>query len=61
MEKGKGGKQYLIITEIPYTMIGANIGKFLNDVAALVDSKKQQILWIFQISLPKKESGLYWS
>lgn len=40
VEKGKGGKQYLIITEIPYTMIGANIGKFLNDVAALVDSKK---------------------
>lgn len=29
----------LIITEIPYTMIGAGIGNFLNDVAALVDSK----------------------
>lgn len=40
VEKGKSGKQYLVITEIPYTMIGANIGKFLNDVASLVDSKK---------------------
>lgn len=40
VEKGKAGKQYLIISEIPYTMIGANIGKFLNDVASLVDSKK---------------------
>ena len=27
----------LVITEIPYTMIGAGIGKFLNDVAALAD------------------------
>ena len=40
MEKGNGGRQYLVITEIPYPMIGANIGKFLNDVAALVESKK---------------------
>jgi DNA gyrase subunit A len=39
-EKGKGGRQYLVITEIPYTMIGANIGKFLNDVAELVESRK---------------------
>ena len=40
VEKGKGGRQYLVITQIPYTMIGANIGKFLNDVAELVESKK---------------------
>lgn len=40
VEKGKSGKQYLIITEIPYTMIGANIGKFLNDVAGLVESRQ---------------------
>ena len=39
-EAGKGGKDRLVITEIPYTMIGANIGKFLNDVYALVESKK---------------------
>lgn len=38
--KMKGGRQQLVITEIPYTMIGANIGKFLNDIASLVESKK---------------------
>ncbi len=40
IEKGKNGKLSLVITEIPYTMIGANIGKFLNDVADLVETKK---------------------
>ncbi len=40
VEKVKGGKERLVISEIPYTMIGANIGKFLNDVCALVESKK---------------------
>ncbi|MDE5700427.1 MAG: DNA topoisomerase 4 subunit A [Lachnospiraceae bacterium] len=40
VEKTKGGKLNLVITEIPYTMIGANIGKFLQDVAALYEQKK---------------------
>lgn len=40
VEQMKGGKERLVITEIPYTMMGANIGKFLNDVAALVESRK---------------------
>ena len=40
VEKGKGGKDKVVITEIPYTMIGANIGKFLNDVYSLVETKK---------------------
>ena len=40
VEKGKGGREHLVITEIPYTMIGLNIGKFLNDVYGLVESKK---------------------
>lgn len=39
VEQVKGGKQRLVITEIPYTMIGANIGKFLNDVGNLVETK----------------------
>ncbi len=39
-EKVKGGKVNLVITEIPYPMIGANIAKFLSDVAALAESKK---------------------
>ncbi|GFI21784.1 DNA gyrase subunit A [Lachnospiraceae bacterium] len=40
VEKVKGGKLNLIITEIPYTMIGANIGKFLQDIASLYEQKK---------------------
>ncbi len=40
VEEMKGGKKRLVISEIPYTMIGAGIGKFLNDVAGLVESKK---------------------
>ena len=42
IEKAKGGKTNLVITEIPYTMIGAGIGKFLMDVAALAETKKTQ-------------------
>ena len=39
-EELKGGKKQLVTSEIPYTMIGAGIGKFLNDVAGLVETKK---------------------
>ncbi len=39
-EQGKGGRQRLVITEIPYTMVGANIGKFLMDVYHLVETRK---------------------
>ncbi len=42
VEKAKGGKTNLVITEIPYTMIGAGIGKFLMDVAALAETRKTQ-------------------
>lgn len=40
VEELKGGKKQIVVTEIPYPMVGANIGKFLNDVFALVESKK---------------------
>ena len=40
VEDLKGGKKQLVISEIPYTMIGAGISKFLNDVANLVETKK---------------------
>ncbi|MDO4169035.1 MAG: DNA topoisomerase (ATP-hydrolyzing) [Lachnospiraceae bacterium] len=40
-EKGKRGtRDKLVISEIPYTMIGANIGKFLSDVVKLIEDKK---------------------
>lgn len=40
VENGKAGHKLVVISEIPYTMIGAGIGKFLMDVAALSESKK---------------------
>ena len=40
VEDIKGGKKQLVISEIPYTMIGTGISKFLNDVANLVETKK---------------------
>jgi DNA gyrase subunit A len=36
----RGEKDSIVITQIPYTMIGANIGKFLSDVMELAESKK---------------------
>ena len=38
--KRKADKDKLVITQIPFTMIGAGINKFLTDVADLVESKK---------------------
>ena len=55
-EKAKGGKVNVVITEIPYTMIGANIGKFLSDVAALYESKKT--LDIVDISNQSSKDGI---
>lgn len=36
----KTDKDRLVITEIPYTMIGAGIGKFISDIFELIESKK---------------------
>ena len=38
--KRRTDKDKLVITQIPYTMIGSGINKFLMDVAELVESKK---------------------
>lgn len=38
--KRKTDKDKLVISEIPYTMIGANIGKFISDICMLVENKK---------------------
>lgn len=56
IEKAKGGKTNLVITEIPYPMIGANIGKFLSDVAALAETKKTQD--IVDISNQSSKEGI---
>ena len=56
-EKGKGReKDKLVITEIPYTMIGAGIGKFISDVIDLVETKKTTD--IVDISNGSDENGI---
>lgn len=56
IEKGKAGKTSVVISEIPYPMIGANISKFLMDVAALAESKKTQD--IVDISNQSSKEGI---
>lgn len=36
----RSDRDRLVITEIPYTMIGANIGKFISDIVELIETKK---------------------
>ncbi len=55
-ETGKGGKTNVVITQIPYPMIGANITKFLQDVAALAEAKKTQD--ILDISNQTSKEGI---
>ena len=55
-EKHKGGKTNVVITEIPYPMIGMNISKFLQDVAALSETKKT--LDIVDISNQSSKEGI---
>ena len=55
-QKGKARKTNVVITEIPYTMIGANIAKFLSDVAALSETKKTQD--IVDISNQSSKEGI---
>lgn len=54
--KKRGDRDKLVITEIPYTLIGSNLGKFLSDVAALVETKKTTD--IVDISNESSKEGL---
>ncbi len=54
--KKKSERDKLVITEIPYTMIGANIGKFISDVCDLVETKKTQD--IVDISNESSKEGI---
>ncbi|MEG2231960.1 MAG: DNA gyrase subunit A, partial [Lachnospiraceae bacterium] len=56
LEKGKNGKTNVVITQIPYPMIGLNIGKFLTDVASLAETKKTQD--IVDISNQSSKDGI---
>ncbi len=52
----KSDKDKLVITEIPYTMIGANIGKFISDVCDLIETRKTQD--IVDISNQSSKEGI---
>jgi DNA gyrase subunit A len=56
VEKSKGGKTNLVITQIPYPMIGQGISKFLSDVASLAETKKTQD--IVDISNQSSKEGI---
>ncbi|MDO4804131.1 MAG: DNA topoisomerase (ATP-hydrolyzing) [Lachnospiraceae bacterium] len=56
IEKVKGGREQIVVTEIPYTMIGSGIGKFLNDVASLAESRA--ITDITDISNQSSKEGI---
>ena len=56
VEELKGGRTNVVITEIPYPMIGMNISKFLTDVAALSESKKT--MDIVDISNQSSKEGI---
>ena len=52
----KSEKDKLVISEIPYTMIGANISKFISDVCDLIETKKTQD--IVDISNESSKEGI---
>ncbi|WP_349674723.1 DNA topoisomerase (ATP-hydrolyzing) [Lacrimispora sp.] len=54
--KRKADKDKLIITEIPYTMVGAGINKFLIDTADLVENKK--LTDVIDISNQSNKDGI---
>lgn len=52
----KSDRDKLVISEIPYTMIGANIGKFIADICDLIETKKTQD--IVDISNASSKDGI---
>ena len=54
--KRKSDKDKLVISAIPYTMIGAGIGKFISDVVDLIETKKTQD--IVDISNESSKDGI---
>ena len=56
IEKGRNGRVNIVVTEIPYTMIGSGIGKFMSDTAALAESRQTQD--IVDISNQSSKEGI---
>lgn len=53
----KADKDKLVITQIPYTMVGSGINKFLSDVADLAESKK--LTDVVDISNQSSKEGIH--
>ena len=59
-EKAKKRSERInIITEIPYTMIGANISKFISDVVSLIENKTTSDIVDVSNESSKEESVSY--
>lgn len=58
LEEGKkrGERDRLVISEIPYTMIGAGIGKFISDVFSLIETR--QTTDILDVSNESSKEGI---
>ena len=54
--KKRSERDKLVITEIPYTMIGANISKFISDVVSLIENKT--ISDIIDVSNESSKEGI---
>ena len=54
--KKRGEKDKLIISEIPYTMVGSGIGKFISDVCELAETKK--LMDVTDISNESSKEGI---
>lgn len=54
--KGRGAKDRLVITQIPYTMIGGNIAKFMQDVYSLAEGR--QLTEVTDISNESSKDGI---
>ena len=55
-KEGRSDRDKLVVTEIPYTMVGQGISKFMQDVANLCEEKK--INDILDISNQSNEQGI---
>ena len=54
--KKRSERDKLVITEIPYTMIGANISKFIADVVGLIENKTTSV--IVDVSNESSKEGI---
>lgn len=55
VEKTGNGRERLVVTELPYTMVGANVAKFMRDVADLAE---ERIVDVADVSDQSSKDGI---